>query len=83
MSMCNREHAAQPNWKSGHSELLKTLLRTETEEEAVELGEPWKKTFADLEANNAVPQGSEGCVRRTWAYREGIPEMTMIVVISH
>ena len=62
MSMCNSEHATQPNWKSGHSELLKTLLRTESEEEAVELGEPWKTKFADLEVNNAVRDASgQGC----------------------
>ena len=45
---------SKPNRKSGHSEHLQTLLRKGTEEEAVELGEPRKTTFEDLEANNAV-----------------------------
>ena len=50
------------NRKSGHSEHLQTLLQKGTEEEAVELGEPRKTTFEDLEANNAVRDASEqGC----------------------
>ena len=53
---------SKPNRKSGHSEHLQTLLRKGTEEEAVELGEPWKTTFEDLKANNAVRDASEqGC----------------------
>ena len=53
---------SKPNRKSGHSEHLQTLLRKGTEEEAVELGEPWKTTCADLEANNTVPQPGLGGV---------------------
>ena len=53
---------SKPNRKSGHSEHLQTLLRKGNKEEAVELWEPSKTTFEDVEANNAVRDASEqGC----------------------
>ena len=53
------------------------MLRTGTEEEAVELGGPWKTKFADLKANNTVRDASEQGPEMTMI------EMTMIAVISH